>query len=114
MYENFGQFVKEKRLEKKITLRKLAGQLGVPATVLCDMEKGRCGVYPEILGMLEDVFSLSEEERIQLSHLAEERGSFVGRLDSPVPKRRVFGSAEAIGAAEKEWNEMVSELDGRR
>lgn len=39
MYANFGEFISKKRVEKKITLRKMADMLGVSAPFLTDVEK---------------------------------------------------------------------------
>ena len=41
MYTNFGEFISQKRIEKQITLRKMAGMLGVSAPFLTDVEKDR-------------------------------------------------------------------------
>lgn len=41
MYANFGEFINKKRVEKKITLRKMADMLGVSAPFLTDVEKDR-------------------------------------------------------------------------
>ena len=41
MYANFGEFISKKRVEKKITLRKMADMLGVSAPFLTDVEKGQ-------------------------------------------------------------------------
>lgn len=41
MYANFGEFISKKRVEKKITLRKMADMLGVSAPFLTDVEKDR-------------------------------------------------------------------------
>ena len=41
MYANFGEFISRKRVEKKITLRKMADMLGVSAPFLTDVEKDR-------------------------------------------------------------------------
>lgn len=38
-YANFGEFISKKRVEKQITLRKMADMLGVSAPFLTDVEK---------------------------------------------------------------------------
>ena len=45
MYANFGEFISKKRVEKKITLRKMADMLGVSAPFLTDVEKDRRNRY---------------------------------------------------------------------
>lgn len=39
--QNFGEFLQTKREQQKITLRQLAEKLGVSASFLSDVEKGR-------------------------------------------------------------------------
>ena len=62
MENKFGEFVKAKRQEKEISLRKLAEELGIVPAYMSDIEKGRR--YPpdkdkiykiaEVLGLNED------------------------------------------------------------
>ena len=40
-YNNFGDFLQKKRMEKRITLRKMAELLGITAPYLTDIEKDR-------------------------------------------------------------------------
>lgn len=43
MCDDLGSFIHQKRVEKKITMRKLAGMLDVPVTYLCDVERTDAG-----------------------------------------------------------------------
>lgn len=38
---NFGEYIKKKRLEKGISLRQLAGKIGISPSYMSDIEKGR-------------------------------------------------------------------------
>ena len=63
MNEKFGQFVRNKREEKKINLRKLAEILDIAPAYMSDMEKARR--YPpdkEKLVKIAEVLELTEEE----------------------------------------------------
>ena len=40
-YQNFGEFIQRKRVEKQIPLRKMAERIGISAPYLSDIEKDR-------------------------------------------------------------------------
>lgn len=63
MCDDLGSFIYQKRVEKKITMRKLAGMLDVPVTYLCDVEKNRCRIKGR-LDLLAEILALSDEEKI--------------------------------------------------
>ena len=64
MYANFGEFISRKRVEKKITLRKMADMLGVSAPFLTDVEKDRRNPFDmEKLTQLAKILNLSKEEK---------------------------------------------------
>ena len=64
MYANFGEFISKKRVEKKITLRKMADMLGVSAPFLTDVEKDRRNPFDmEKLTQLAQILNLSKEEK---------------------------------------------------
>ena len=50
MENKFGEFVKAKRQEKEISLRKLAEELGIVPAYMSDIEKGRRFNYTENKG----------------------------------------------------------------
>ena len=64
MCDDLGSFIHQKRVEKKITMRKLAGMLDVPVTYLCDVEKNRCRIKDR-LALLAEILALSDEEKIR-------------------------------------------------
>lgn len=57
MCDDLGSFIYQKRVEKKITMRKLAGMLDVPVTYLCDVEKNRCRIKDR-LALLAEILAL--------------------------------------------------------
>ena len=62
MYANFGEFINQKRVEKQITLRKMADMLGVSAPFLTDVEKDRRNPFDmEKLSQLAKILDLSEK-----------------------------------------------------
>ena len=62
-YQNFGEFVQEKREEKQITLRKFADTIGFSAPFWSDVEKDRRNP-PEIdkLHLIARILNLTESE----------------------------------------------------
>lgn len=84
MSSKFGDFIKEKRKEKRLSLRKMAEQLDISPSYWSDIEKGRRN--PPQLDMIEkivNVLNLSEEEKDQIIDLAsEERGEIPMDLPS--------------------------------
>ena len=61
MYANFGEFISKKRVEKKITLRKMADMLGVSAPFLTDVEKDRRNPFDmEKLTQLAQILNLEK------------------------------------------------------
>ena len=63
-YANFGDFISRKRIEKKITIRKMADMLGVSAPFLTDVEKDRRNPFDiEKLNQLAHILELTKEEK---------------------------------------------------
>ena len=78
MYANFGEFINKKRVEKKITLRKMADMLGVSAPFLTDVEKDRRNPFDmEKLTQLAKILNLSKEENAQMLDLAGKKRNAV-------------------------------------
>lgn len=117
MCESFGTFLNTKRVEKKITLRKMADMLGISASLLCDVEKDRCNPFDENkFANVARILDLSDEEKGQMYSLARERNSSKVNSADNVEKGcaiHVPGTAEAMKAGEKEWKRMVEELKRR-
>lgn len=71
MNGDFGNFIRQKRTEQNITLRKLANDIGIVPAYMSDIEKGRR--YPpdkEKLFKIADVLGFSEDERNIMFDLA--------------------------------------------
>ena len=86
MYANFGEFISRKRVEKKITLRKMADMLGVSAPFLTDVEKDRRNPFDmEKLTQLAQILNLSKEENAQMLDLA-------GKKRNAGPSRIYYGT----------------------
>ena len=78
MYANFGEFISKKRVEQKLTLRKMADLLGVSAPFLTDVEKDRRNPFDmEKLTQLAKILNLSKEENEQMLDLAGKKRNAV-------------------------------------
>ena len=77
-YANFGEFIKTKREEKQITLRKMAEQLKCSAPFLSDVEKDRRNPFDmDKLELLGQILSLSDEEYALMLDLAGKKRNSV-------------------------------------
>lgn len=67
----FGEYIKQKRQEKGITLRGFADKLGIVPSYMSDIEKGkRNAPNQETLNKMIEVLELTEEESNELLDLA--------------------------------------------
>ena len=120
MYANFGEFISKKRVEKKITLRKMADMLGVSAPFLTDVEKDRRNPFDiEKLTQLEKILNLSKEENAQMLDLAgKKRNAVAPDLPEYIMERdyvsAALRTARDLDAGEEEWNQFVEELRKRK
>lgn len=120
MYTNFGEFISQKRVEKQITLRKMADMLGVSAPFLTDVEKDRRNPFDmEKLTQLAKILGLSNEERELMFNLAgKKRNAVAPDLPEYIMERDYVSAALRIArdldAGEEEWNQFVEELRKRK
>lgn len=120
MYANFGEFISQKRVEKQITLRKMADMLGVSAPFLTDVEKDRRNPFDmEKLSQLAKVLDLSNEERELMFNLAgKKRNAVAPDLPEYIMERdyvsAALRTARDLDAGEEEWNRFVEELRKRK
>ena len=119
-YANFGEFISKKRVEKKITLRKMADMLGVSAPFLTDVEKDRRNPLDmEKLNRLAEILDLSKEENELMLNLAgRKRNAVAPDLPEYIMERdyvsAALRTARDLGAGEEEWNRFVEELKKRK
>lgn len=120
MYANFGEFISQKRVEKQITLRKMADMLGVSAPFLTDVEKDRRNPFDmEKLTQLAKILGLSNEERELMFNLAgKKRNAVAPDLPEYIMERdyvsAALRTARDLDAGEEEWNQFVEELRKRK
>jgi transcriptional regulator with XRE-family HTH domain len=118
-YANFGDFIAKKRVERKITVRKMAEMLGVSAPFLTDVEKDRRNPFDyEKLVKVADILQLSDEERDLMFDLAgKKRDTVAPDLPDYIMDHdhvsAALRTARDLGAGEKEWNKFVEDLKKR-
>lgn len=120
MYANFGEFISKKRIEKKITIRKMAEMLNVSAPFLTDVEKDRRNPFDmEKLTQLASILNLSKEENALMLDLAgKKRNAVAPDLPEYIMGRdyvsAALRTARDLDAGEEEWNQFVAELRKRK
>lgn len=119
-YANFGEFLNKKRVEKHITLRKMADMLGVSAPFLTDIEKDRRNPLDmDKLKLLAKILELSKEENeLMLNLVGRKRNAVAPDLPEYIMERdyvsAALRTARDLGAGEEEWNRFVEELKKRK
>ena len=119
-YANFGDFISRKRIEKKITIRKMADMLGVSAPFLTDVEKDRRNPFDiEKLNQLAHILELTKEEKDEMFNLAgKKRKAVAPDLPEYIMQRdyvsAALRTARDLDAGEEEWQHFVEELRKRK
>ncbi|WP_418419515.1 helix-turn-helix domain-containing protein [Blautia sp.] len=119
-YPNFGAFIKIKREEKKITLRKMAEMLDVSAPFLSDVEKDRRNPFDlDKLTLVSQILCLSpEDEELMFNLAGDKRNSVAPDLPEYIMQRDYVSSAlrtaRDLNAGEKEWQEFVEQLRNKK
>lgn len=120
MDTKFGEYVKAKRMEKGVNLRKLAELLGIVPAYMSDIEKGRR--YPpdkDKLYKIAEVLSLTESETNEMFDLAALAKENTVSPDLP---EYIMGSEKArvalriardINAGDKVWQEVIDMLEAQ-
>ena len=118
MDTKFGEYVKAKRLEKGINLRKLAEILEIVPAYMSDIEKGRR--YPpdkDKIYKIADALSLTEEETNELFDLAALAKENTVSPDLPEyimgndTLRVALREARDINADESDWMKVIKMLE---
>ena len=119
-FNTFGEFVVAKRLEKQISLRKLAELMGVSAPFWSDIEKGRKNPPKlEKLEHLARILALTDEENTLMLDLAgKERDAVAPDIPVYIMENDYVAAAlrtvRDLGADEKDWDKFVEDLKKRK
>ena len=121
MNKRFGDFVREKRLEKKINLRKLAEIIGIVPAYMSDIENNRR--YPpdkEKIYKIASALELSEDETNILFYLAanEKENSVSPDLPEYIMgtdnARVALRMARDLNADDEDWLKVIEMLEAKK
>ena len=115
----FGEYLKQKRLDKEITLRGFAKLVDISPVYLCDLEKGRkAAPSMEVRQKMVSKLALNKEESERFYDLA----ALEQTAKNPIPKdlnaflkdNRVIVSAlrtaKDLDATDEEWQDFIDKL----
>ena len=115
----FGEYLKQKRLDKEITLRGFAKLVDISPVYLCDLEKGRkAAPSMEVMQKMVSKLALNKEESERFYDLA----ALEQTAKNPIPKdlnaflkdNRVIVSAlrtaKDLDASDEEWQDFIDKL----
>lgn len=115
----FGEYLKQKRLDKEITLRGFAKLVDISPVYLCDLEKGRkAAPSMEVMQKMVSKLALNKEESERFYDLA----ALEQTAKNPIPKdlnaflkdNRVIVSAlrtaKDLDATDEEWQDFINKL----
>lgn len=117
----FGSYVKAKRVEKQITLRKMSELIGISPNHLCNIENdNRSAPAKEVLNKMIELFRLGKNEIELFLDLAAETKNYNAVADD-LPKyinendivRVALRTAKDVSATDKEWQDFIERLRSR-
>ena len=118
MEKTFGAFIKEKRLEKGINLRKLAELLELAPAYISDIENSnRNSPSPDKMEKLVEVLGLNEDEKNEMYDLAaKDRDNTVAPDISEYVKsndavRVALRKARNLNLGEQEWLKIIEKME---
>jgi transcriptional regulator with XRE-family HTH domain len=112
----FGDFLIEKRKERKMSGREFATALGISPVYLCDMEKGRrTSVADDFLDRLIKVLVLSEEEtNLMYDLVAIARNTVSPDLPKYIMENELIRTALRVSkknnVPDEKWEKFLSDI----
>ena len=117
----FGSFIRKKRLEKDITLRKMAELLNISPVYMSSIETGRrAAPKDDILQRIAQFLFLDKQDQEQMYELAAKSKTFIA-VPSDLPEyisenelaRIALRVAKDMDATDTEWMEFIEKLRKR-
>lgn len=113
----FGDFLIDKRLERGISARQLAKDLGISAVYICDFEKNRRPVTDEILKKLVSALALSvHEQEVMYDLAAKSRNTVSADLPEYIMEKDIVRTALRVAKKnnipDTEWEEFIKKITG--
>ncbi|MBQ2378570.1 MAG: helix-turn-helix domain-containing protein [Clostridia bacterium] len=118
----FGTFIKEKRKERGISLRRFAEEVGISPVYLSNLENDRMTApKDEVVSTIARLMKLTEADTAILYDLAAKtKNSVVVPQDLPdyIMDRDIvrvaLRTAKDVDATDEEWQEFIAQLKARR
>ena len=120
--KTFGSFIKEKRLEKGITLRQFAIKIDISPVHMSNLENNRRAAPKEdVMERIAKELLLNESEVLEMHDLAA-KSKNIPAVSSDLPKyimgndivRAALRTAKDVDATDIEWLEFIERLKKRR
>ena len=115
----FGEYLKQKRLDKEIPLRGFAKLVDISPVYLCDLEKGRkAAPSMEVMQKMVSKLALNKEESERFYDLA----ALEQTAKNPIPKDlnaflkdnhvivSALRTAKDLDATDEEWQDFIDKL----
>ena len=118
-YENFGEFLTAKRVERDLTLREMARKLEISAAFLSDVEKNRTApLTKDRLDAVAEILHFTADEKTTMFDLAgKQRNTVAPDLPEYIMGRSYVAAAlrtaRDLNASEDEWLKFVEDLKKR-
>lgn len=118
-YINFGDFLSAKRVERDLTLREMARQMGVSAPFLSDVEKNRSApLTKERLDKVAEILHFDIDEKTAMYDLVgRQKNTVAPDLPDYIIGRdyvaAALRTARDLNAGEADWLRFVEELKKR-
>lgn len=113
----FGYYIKDKRIEKNISIRTLASLAGVSATYVSNIENGwRPAPSMDVVRRLAEAFDLSEKEKLLFYDIAAVGRSGMVAVDvaeyikSSAAANDAIRSLMEIGIMDEDWQDFVARM----
>ena len=117
---NFAEFLKEKRTQKKLTLRKMAELIDIAPAYLSDIEKRkRNAPSQDVLERIVGVLQLNEAENNEMYDLAAmDKDTIAPDISEYVLTnntiRVALRKAKDLDFGEKEWMKIIEEMEKKK
>ena len=118
-YENFGEFLTAKRVDRDLTLREMARKLEISAAFLSDVEKNRTApLTKDRLDAVAEILHFTADEKTTMFDLAgKQRNTVAPDLPEYIMGRSYVAAAlrtaRDLNASEAEWLKFVEDLKKR-
>ena len=116
----FGEYIKQKRKEKNITLRAFADLVGIAPSYMSDIEKSkRNAPTQEILDKMIEVLNLSEDEKNELLDVAATSKDAIAQdlteyVSENLNVRVALRKAKDLNLGDDEWIRIIEEMISKK